>query len=573
MSSDNQNVVKVIIKEWRNIPSSNGKYMVSNLGRIKKIEDGLILVAAKRHNQYYSGHFNLGKTVLETFSPIPDSEKYTILHKDKDLSNNRLDNLYWSVDFQLYHKEHSKEKWTECPHLKGYFCTRSAKVISSFTGELLSCRFRQNRNRLLFSVKVDKKDKSFNVDEFVYFSFNPQFKISTKFIFSYKNGDFSDCSLDNLICSPRNPHTYKEEDSDIESKDKDAEVDQSLLGIALTEEELKNERWIKVSGIPLYEVSDLGRVRNRNGNLRKLGSREEGYLSVGLTIEERDEKNEKIKRDCKVHRLVLENFSPYTGDSDEKIVVNHKNGNKKDNRLYNLEWTTESENAQHAEDTKLRNRFYKPVYQIDIITGKILKEFTSIAAAAAEVNSNGTGISNVLAGRLKTSAGYKWEFVDEERENREIILEEDEKLEDMFISDGNYISEYQDKKKFGLAEKTLYRISNFGRVISYNMIKPLEMSLGNRGGYLSAHLTHKTVSSTYNIHELVAIYFIPNPNGYKIVNHKDENKLNNHYTNLKWITKSENNKLSYGNGNSKARSDALLINQLSIKQNLERLNS
>lgn len=49
---------------------------------------------------------------------------------------------------------------------------------------------------------------------------------------------------------------------------------------------------------------------------------------------------------------------------------------------------------------------------------------------------------------------------------------------------------------------------------------------------------------SYQVHRLLAIAFIPNPNNYQVVNHKDENKLNNTISNLEWCTTLYNNHYS-----------------------------
>lgn len=59
----------------------------------------------------------------------------------------------------------------------------------------------------------------------------------------------------------------------------------------------------------------------------------------------------------------------------------------------------------------------------------------------------------------------------------------------------------------------------------------------SKGGYMTVSLLDKT----HTIHRLVAKSFIKNPKNKKCVNHKDGNKLNNHYANLEWATYSENN--------------------------------
>ena len=77
----------------------------------------------------------------------------------------------------------------------------------------------------------------------------------------------------------------------------------------------------------------------------------------------------------------------------------------------------------------------------------------------------------------------------------------------------------------GLGKISKYEISNSG----YKII-----TLRNKYG--------KAIKKT--IHRLVAEYFIPNPNNYPCVNHKDENKLNNRVDNLEWCTYQYNN--TYG---------------------------
>ena len=89
----------------------------------------------------------------------------------------------------------------------------------------------------------------------------------------------------------------------------------------------------------LYEISNLGRIRNiRYKNILKPGNHRDGYLKICLS------KNNS-KRTFQVHRLVALAFLPKVNG---KKYVNHKDGNKKNNNVNNLEWCTRSENQKHA---------------------------------------------------------------------------------------------------------------------------------------------------------------------------------------------------------------------------------
>lgn len=82
-----------------------------------------------------------------------------------------------------------------------------------------------------------------------------------------------------------------------------------------------------------------------------------------------------------------------------------------------------------------------------------------------------------------------------------------------------------------------YQISNLGNVksLKFGKEKILKQQLSN-SGYLMVHLRNKTINKVFQVHRLVALHFIENPNNYRCVNHKDENRLNNAITNLEWCT-------------------------------------
>ena len=106
----------------------------------------------------------------------------------------------------------------------------------------------------------------------------------------------------------------------------------------------------------------------------------------------------------------------------------------------------------------------------------------------------------------------------------------------------------------------LYEVSSKGRVRSvprkgkgigsggYRKGGILKTSISN-SGYIVAHLNKDGKSYTKYVHRLVAQAFIPNPNNYPVINHRDENKQNNCVENLEWCTKEYNE--GYGSRNKK----------------------
>lgn len=180
--------------------------------------------------------------------------------------------------------------------------------------------------------------------------------------------------------------------------------------------------WKEIEGYNgLYEVSDVGDIRSldriiiRENHLLTLKGvnksakvNNRGYLSTTLC------KNSKYQHFA-IHCLVARAFIP---NPENKGYVNHKDGNKLNNSVSNLEWVTMSENNKHAYKIGLKvgsakglfgkdNKTSKPVYMMNK-QGEILKEFPAIHDASRITGLSASGICAVINGRVSTCGGYKW---------------------------------------------------------------------------------------------------------------------------------------------------------------------
>ncbi len=115
---------------------------------------------------------------------------------------------------------------------------------------------------------------------------------------------------------------------------------------------MKVERWEPIKNFSKYLISDLGRVlslsRKRYRILKPTLFKRCGYMYVTLY---EDGNHQKFR----VHKLVLEAF---VGPCPEGHECNHKNGNKTQNCLDNLQWVTHMENVQHAIEAGLSKPSY-----------------------------------------------------------------------------------------------------------------------------------------------------------------------------------------------------------------------
>lgn len=95
----------------------------------------------------------------------------------------------------------------------------------------------------------------------------------------------------------------------------------------------------------------------------------------------------------------------------------------------------------------------------------------------------------------------------------------------------------------------LYEVSSKGRIFSIRTNKVLKTCVSNRGYELVCLRDFDGKRKQYTVHRIVAKAFLENKNNCPIINHKDENKLNNSMNNLEWCDYFYNN--NYGNSFSK----------------------
>lgn len=122
---------------------------------------------------------------------------------------------------------------------------------------------------------------------------------------------------------------------------------------------MAQETFRTIEGFTDYQISDMGRVISNKGNNPKLLKPQKdkmGYFHFRLYDEAMpnifyDNGTKKPKLE-KLHKLVAMHFIDKP-DTDDILEVNHKDGNKSNNKVHNLEWVTRKENIRHAHRTGL----------------------------------------------------------------------------------------------------------------------------------------------------------------------------------------------------------------------------
>ncbi len=176
------------------------------------------------------------------------------------------------------------------------------------------------------------------------------------------------------------------------------------------------EIWKDINGYEgLYQVSNLGQVKSLERYDKSNHKRKEklltptktnnNYLVVCLTM-----KNKHIN--YYIHRLVAEAFIP---NPNNLPCVNHKDENKENNCVDNLEWCTAEYNNNYGTrnerviSKKINGKKSKTVIQYDL-KDNFIQEWPSVREIERQLGYKNSGISVCCLGKQKTAYGYKWKY-------------------------------------------------------------------------------------------------------------------------------------------------------------------
>lgn len=180
-----------------------------------------------------------------------------------------------------------------------------------------------------------------------------------------------------------------------------------------------DEIWKDIQGYENeYQISNRGRVKSlpkkcfngkgyfiREGRILVPIKSKKGYLNVWCR-----------KKIFKVHRLVANAFIPNPLNLPQ---VNHKDGNKENNCVENLEWVTDGENLLHSyrvlgRKQKTGKEHHNSRGVLQLKDGKIIASFDALADAQRETGFDHSGISMCCSGKIKQFKGFVWKYKKEE---------------------------------------------------------------------------------------------------------------------------------------------------------------
>lgn len=474
---------------FKPIPDYEKLYEISNYGRVKSIRKNIILKQKLQcsgfksfilyNNDNKSKLFYTHITVAELFIDKPNAnEKMMIKHINENIVDNNVDNLQW---------------------------------IHFIKKPINNNIYKKNKYGEKPVIKLNMKGDILDRYESIH---NAALKNNAS------NSWTSICCNHDKIFKSKYRLRFCTKDDEIKIKN-----DSKLQHIKIIEEpqfEIKSDEIFKdIPGFEkIYAASNYGNIKSlASKRILKQHFGASGYKKVSLC---------NIKKKCSmpifyVHRLISKTFL-IKPESNKPLVVDHINGNKNDNTVPNLRWVTHSENAINAQkNNKNFENIKKPVYKLDL-EGNIIHRYESIKDATLKNDfMSKTSIVRCCKNTKLSCKKTKWKYCDNKEE---IFLHDDEIFKKI-----DYVYDYKFDK---------YEISNYGKIKNSKTgeyLKPCKNS-----GYYKLNLrTIDKKKVEVSIHRTVALFFIGREDKNKIVNHKDECKINNKWTNLEWLNNHREN--------------------------------
>ncbi len=369
------------------------KYKIYKNGSIYSVKNGKILKPcySKINNNYKislvvnnkNKKFVIHTLIYKLF--IGEIKKgHYITFIDGDCSNYNIDNLIEiSRNINKNKIDFDKLEWKFIPNYEDrYIINRQGEIKSLITNKILEDNYSIQYEQSYKSVKlIDKNGKrtQFYIHRLVYLTFKG--KILENMEIDHIDRNKFNNNLENLrMITPSENCKNK-----IITKNiiKTEIIDNNFINIG---------KKYKNFDLSNYEINQYGQIRN-NFKLLQLGT-QKLYKNINLV-----DKLTNKKHTFLVHQLVasvfLENTNNYT-------IVNHKDSNRSNNHISNLEWTDHKQNITYSQGKKIKQ------YSLN---DEFIKEFVSVNDAFRELEKQyGANIRLVCDGKRQTAFGFKWKW-------------------------------------------------------------------------------------------------------------------------------------------------------------------
>ena len=161
-----------------------------------------------------------------------------------------------------------------------------------------------------------------------------------------------------------------------------------------------DEIWRDIDGYEgLYQISNKGHVKSLKWGKERIlrpGINSKGYMIVVLC-------HDNIIKNFQLHRLVAQAFIP---NSQNKSQVNHKDENKLNNSVDNLEWATAKENINFGTHNE---RISRKILQYSK-SGEFIREWQGAREVERVLYINNSNIIQCCKGRYKSAGGFVWRY-------------------------------------------------------------------------------------------------------------------------------------------------------------------
>ena len=343
-----------VIKDFPNYSVSNfGNVMNNQRNKLMKLNIKTGYYHVSLVNDSYKKTFKVHRLVALAFIENPEN-KTDVNHEDKNKLNNHFSNLTW-----MTRKENNQH--------------RSINLVYS-----------SNKNKCIQRIDLNSGEilENYNsIEDAGIWAFNNQYT---------KNSHNGRNSIGNCLTG----------------------LSKSAYGFKwkfIENNEFENEEWREINLEKLFDekvgtdrkyfVSSLGRYKNSFGMIMdNYKVNENGYIRVYI-----------YNKTFLLHRLIALTFIE---NPENRQQVNHKDGNKLNNSISNLEWLSNRENQIHKFQTGLGNNFTRKIIQFDL-NMKQIKIHDSIAGAAKELNISKGTIQSVLLKNRRTAAGFIWKYIED----------------------------------------------------------------------------------------------------------------------------------------------------------------